>query len=88
MDMTLDYNTELLHLKPEQGFALALATSLLRDASGAGAGVDGAEDTEEKGAWRPDGKGQRGLEEDYDYVMYGKVLRANWLYGAWLYLHL
>jgi DNA-directed RNA polymerase I, II, and III subunit RPABC3 len=23
--------------------------------------------------WRPDGKGRRGLEEDYDYVMYGKV---------------
>jgi hypothetical protein len=23
--------------------------------------------------WRPDGKGRHGLEEDYEYVMYGKV---------------
>ena len=55
-------------------FALALASSLARGGSGAGA-VEGTEDTDDKDrdVWRPDGKGRRGLEEDYDYVMYGKV---------------
>lgn len=77
MDLTLDYNVELFPLQKEQIFALALASSLARGGSTAGAnGNDGAtEDTDDKDrdVWRPDGKGRRGLEEDYDYVMYGKV---------------
>jgi hypothetical protein len=71
MDLTLDYNTELFPLQTDQSFALALASSLAR-----GGGADGgAEDADDKDrdVWRPDGKGRRGLEEDYDYVMYGKV---------------
>jgi hypothetical protein len=75
MDLTLDYNTELFPLQSDQSFALALASSLARGGSAAG-GVDGgAEDADDKDrdVWRPDGKGRRGLEEDYDYVMYGKV---------------
>jgi hypothetical protein len=75
MDLTLDYNTELFPLQSDQSFALALASSLARGGSGAG-GVDGgADDADDKDrdVWRPDGKGRRGLEEDYDYVMYGKV---------------
>jgi len=70
MDLTLDYNVELFPLKNDQSFALALATSLSRSARPTGA--DGG-DKEEQAVWRPDGKGTRGLEEDYDYVMYGKV---------------
>jgi len=70
MDLTLDYNVELFPLKNDESFALALATSLSRSARPTGA--DGA-DKEEQAVWRPDGKGTRGLEEDYDYVMYGKV---------------
>lgn len=77
MDLTLDYNIELFPLQQEQSFALALASSLARGGGSAGAGgVDGSgEDTEDKerDVWRPDGKGRRGLEDDYDYVMYGKV---------------
>jgi DNA-directed RNA polymerase I, II, and III subunit RPABC3 len=72
MDLTLDYNTELFPLQMDQSFALALASSLARGGSGAGA-VDGAEDDKDRDVWRPDGKGRRGLEEDYDFVMYGKV---------------
>jgi hypothetical protein len=77
MDLTLDYNIELFPLQQEQSFALALASSLARGGGPAGTGgVDGgAEDADDKDrdVWRPDGKGRRGLEEDYDYVMYGKV---------------
>lgn len=69
MELTLDYNVELFPLKKDQSFALALATSLSRGP------VAADDDAEEKNVWRPDGKGQRGLEEDYDYVMYGKASR-------------
>lgn len=71
MDLTLDYNIELCPLQKDESFALALASSLARGppaASGAG-----EEEEKDKDVWRPDGKGTRGLEEDYDYVMYGKV---------------
>ncbi|KAH7921791.1 RNA polymerase [Leucogyrophana mollusca] len=79
MDMTLDYNTELFPLADGQSFAMALATSLARDSGGPATSADGAEDAEDKDrdVWRPDGKGRRGLEEDYDYVMYGKVYKFD-----------
>ena len=69
--MTLDYNVELFPLKAEQSFALALASSLARGPPATNAA--GEEEEKDVDAWRPDGKGRRGLEEDYDYVMYGKV---------------
>ena len=28
---------------------------------------------QDQDVWQPDGEGQRGLDEDYEYVMYGKV---------------
>jgi RNA polymerase Rpb8 len=64
MKLTLDYNIELFPLEDGQSFALALASSLSRAGS--------KEDEEEQQAWRPDVKRQ-GLDDDYDYVMYGKV---------------
>jgi DNA-directed RNA polymerase I, II, and III subunit RPABC3 len=76
MDITLDYNIELFPLENNQSFALALASSLARGGSEVVAtGDTDAEDADDKdrNVWRPDGKGRRGLEEDYDYVMYGKV---------------
>lgn len=77
MDLTLDYNIELFPLQKDQIFALALASSLARGGPSAGSGgADGVGDDagDDKGdVWRPDGKGRRGLEDDYDYVMYGKV---------------
>ncbi|KAF9240927.1 RNA polymerase I [Melanogaster broomeanus] len=77
MAMTLDYNVELFPLAQGQSFAMALASSLARD-GGAPAGTDGAgADDKDRDIWRPDGKGRRGLEEDYDYVMYGKVYKFD-----------
>jgi hypothetical protein len=73
MDMTLDYNLELFPLRDEDVFSLALASSLAREGR-VGGGED--DDEKDKDVWRPDGKGRRGLEEDYEYVMYGKV-RVN-----------
>ncbi|EGN94019.1 hypothetical protein SERLA73DRAFT_189168 [Serpula lacrymans var. lacrymans S7.3] len=79
MDLTLDYNIELFPLAKDQNFALALATSLSRDGGGAGAGADGADDSEgkERDLWRPDAKRQGGLDDDYGYVMYGKVYKFD-----------
>jgi DNA-directed RNA polymerase I, II, and III subunit RPABC3 len=70
MTLTLDYNVELFPLQTEENFALALASSLSR--TGPAAGEDGAE--ADINTWRPDRKGKGGgLDDDYDYVMYGKV---------------
>ncbi|KAJ7169571.1 hypothetical protein C8R46DRAFT_201838 [Mycena filopes] len=80
MELTLDYNIELFPLQSDQSFALALASSLARGGTQAAAGADGtAEESEDKDrdVWRPDGKGRRGLEEDYEYVMYGKVYKFD-----------
>lgn len=73
MDLTLDYNVELFPLHQDDNFALALASSLARGGGATGAAEDG--DDKERDVWRPDGKGHRGLEDDYDYVMYGKVVK-------------
>lgn len=70
MDLTLDYNIELFPLQSGQSFALALASSLSR----APQGPSGAEDEDkDRDVWRPDAKGRKGLDDDYEYVMYGKV---------------
>lgn len=74
MDLTLDYNVELYPLKKGDNISVALATSLLRPSEGgAASGADGNEEEKDAYVWRPDGKGQRGIDEDYDYVMYGRV---------------
>ncbi|KAF8078456.1 hypothetical protein FPV67DRAFT_1557781 [Lyophyllum atratum] len=81
MDLTLDYNIELFQLHPDESFALALASSLARGGAAVGAnttdGTEEALDDKERDVWRPDGKGRRGLEDDYDYVMYGKVYKFD-----------
>ncbi|CCM00930.1 uncharacterized protein FIBRA_02977 [Fibroporia radiculosa] len=70
MDLTLDYNIELYPLQKDQSFALALATSLARGPPGT---TD--EDDKDRDVWRPDGKGRRGLEEDYDPSVLDVALR-------------
>ena len=53
-----------------------LLTSLLaRGGPLAAAAVMGGadEDDKDQDVWQPDGKGRCGLEEYYEYVMYGKV---------------
>lgn len=75
MDLTLDYNIELFSLAPNESFALALASSLVNGAPPTNPDANEDED-KDKDVWRPDGKGRRGLEEEYDYVMYGKVSKT------------
>lgn len=76
MKLTLDYNCEIFPLKVGQNVVLALASSLARDPA---VSQDGAveEDNRDRDVWRPDGKGRRGFEDDYDYVMYGRVYRFD-----------
>lgn len=75
MQLTLDYNHEIFPLTIGQNVVLALASSLARDSGGA---QDGAiEEERDRDVWRPDGKGKRGFEDEYDYVMYGRVYRFD-----------
>jgi len=75
MELTLDFNSEIFPLNVGQDVALALASSLAR---GSAASQEGAEeDDRDRDIWRPDGKGKRGLEDDYGYVMYGRVYRFD-----------
>lgn len=80
MDLTLDYNIELYPLAKGESISVALATSLLRPSEGGATnGAEAAEEDKDTYVWRPDGKGQRGIDEDYDYVMYGRVrTRTFW----------
>ncbi|TCD66388.1 DNA-directed RNA polymerases I, II, and III subunit RPABC3 [Steccherinum ochraceum] len=78
MDLTLDYNIELYPLQVDDTFAMALATSLHKGPPSGGAnGAAGDEEDKDRDVWRPDGKGVKGLEEEYDYVMYGRVYRYD-----------
>jgi hypothetical protein len=72
MDLTLDFNKELFPLRNGESFSLVLASSLIQGEAAAN-GMDGAEEEKDVNPWRPDGKGRKGLEEDYEYVMHGRV---------------
>src|ERR1700761_8403802 len=75
MDLTLDYNSEIFPLNVGQDVALALASSLARGPVGSQEGAE--EEERDRDVWRPDAKGRRGLEDDYGYVMYGRVYRFD-----------
>ncbi|KAH8997628.1 hypothetical protein EDB92DRAFT_1440541 [Lactarius akahatsu] len=75
MDLTLDYNSEIFPLNNGQDVALALASSLARGPAGSQEGAE--EEDRDRDVWRPDAKGRRGLEDDYGYVMYGRVYRFD-----------
>lgn len=86
MKLTLDFNAELYPLEEGESFSLVLASSLSGVAGPAGETADGGEvDEKERDIWRPDGKGRKGLEEEYEYVMYGKVSFHNFLEAAVLF---
>ncbi|KAJ4486328.1 RNA polymerase [Lentinula aciculospora] len=76
MEITLDYNIELFPLAVNENFALALASSLAHGPPTTNPDANEDED-KDRDVWRPDGKGRRGLEEDYDYVMYGKIYKFD-----------
>ena len=75
MELTLDYNSEIFPLNVGQDVALALASSLARGPAGSQEGAE--EEDRDRDVWRPDAKGKRGLEDDYGYVMYGRVYRFD-----------
>jgi RNA polymerase Rpb8 len=75
MELTLDYNSEIFPLNVGQDVALALASSLTRGPAGSQDATD--EEDRDRDVWRPDSKGRRGLEDDYGYVMYGRVYRFD-----------
>jgi len=75
MALTLDYNSEIFPLEVGQSVVLALASSLAREPTGTQDGP--IEDDRDRDVWRPDGKGRRGFEDEYDYVMYGRVYRFD-----------
>jgi hypothetical protein len=75
MELTLDYNSEIFPLNVGQDVALALARSLTRGPAGSQDTAD--EEDRDRDVWRPDSKGRRGLEDDYGYVMYGRVYRFD-----------
>jgi hypothetical protein len=75
MSLTLDYNCEIFPLKAGQSVVLALASSLARDPAVSQDGT--VEEDRDRDVWRPDSKDRRGFEDDYDYVMYGRVYRFD-----------
>jgi hypothetical protein len=75
MRLTLDYNCEIFPLEAGQSVVLALASSLARDPAVSQDGT--VEEDRDRDVWRPDGKDRRGFEDDYDYVMYGRVYRFD-----------
>lgn len=70
MHLALDFNTELYPLEAGGRFTFTLASSLSRG---------GEADEDARDVWRPD-RTKKGLEADYDYVMYGKVRFCIWTY--------
>ncbi len=64
MTLVLDYNVELYPLNVGERLTFTLASSLARGGM--------AEDDETPETWRP-GRVSKGIDEDYDYVMYGRV---------------
>ncbi|KAK9461067.1 uncharacterized protein V1516DRAFT_707353 [Lipomyces oligophaga] len=69
MHLTLDLNTELFPITANDIVSIALARSLsLDDTSSSAPSVSG---------WREPKPGERGLADDYDYVMYGTVYKFD-----------
>lgn len=80
MDLSLDYNHEIYPLRPSDTITLVLASSLQLAAAtttastakpGEDAGASASRET-----WRPN-MGPKGLEEDYEFVMYGKIYKFD-----------
>ncbi|AMD19782.1 HCL369Wp [Eremothecium sinecaudum] len=62
--LTLDVNTELFPLKPQQQLTVMLATTLNLDNT-----------KEAQNSWRAPAPGTRSLADDFDYVMYGTAYK-------------
>lgn len=68
--LTLDVNTELFPLKPQQQLTVMLATSL---------NLGGSKDAQV--SWKASAPGTRCLADDFDYVMYGTAYKFEEVNG-------
>ncbi|KAK9475477.1 uncharacterized protein V1510DRAFT_409313 [Dipodascopsis tothii] len=64
--LTLDINTELFPIVNSETISVAVSKTL---------SFDGEETVASSTGWREPRPGERGLADDYDYVMYGTVYR-------------
>ncbi|KAK9368667.1 hypothetical protein V1509DRAFT_622394 [Lipomyces kononenkoae] len=64
--LTLDVNTELFPITVGEILSIAIAKTLATESSSAG---------NSSSSWREPKPGERGLADDYDYVMYGTVYK-------------
>ena len=67
--LTLDINTELFPVQPQEQLTVTIASSLSIE------GEDYAEVSGTTRSWRPPQPGERSIADDYDYVMYGTAYR-------------
>ncbi|KAK9372254.1 uncharacterized protein V1513DRAFT_481369 [Lipomyces chichibuensis] len=64
--LTLDINTELFPISTGEILSVAIAKTLATESSSTSTSSSG---------WREPKPGERGLADDYDYVMYGTVYK-------------
>jgi len=74
MDLSLDFNHELYPLRPSDTITLVLASTLQL---GAASRTGDGEDKADRETWRPNVGPSKGLDADYDYVMYGKIYKFD-----------
>jgi DNA-directed RNA polymerase I, II, and III subunit RPABC3 len=75
MDLSLDFNHELYPLRASDTITLVLASSLQLSAAATKPGEEGT--TVSRDTWRPNIGPSKGLDADYEYVMYGKIYKFD-----------
>jgi len=73
MDLSLDFNHELYPLRPSDTITLVLASSLQLSTAATKPG----EEASSGETWRPNTGPSKGLDADYEYVMYGKIYKFD-----------
>lgn len=73
MTLVLDYNVELYPLYKGESITVTLASSL---------SLGGVTEADDANTWRPGAKKTKGLDDDYDYVMHGRVSTHGRCYGT------
>lgn len=71
--LTLDINSELFPVQPQEQLTVTLASSL--DIEPNSNGGNSSNNGSKTASWRPPQPNERSLADDYDYVMYGTAYR-------------
>ena len=71
--LTLDINSELFPVQPQEQLTVTLASSL--DIEPNSNGGNSSSNGSKTASWRPPQPNERSLADDYDYVMYGTAYR-------------